>query len=618
MGKISYKSLYQYVNETVDKKITSSKDSASSVSSDSSIRITSSALNSDVTLSELVASIHNMLADTMTPNIISGLDVSATVPISNSIIVNSGSGTVGGVLYTLEEPYTLTINFDDTTSVYYIVLYKDSIQLDRVYSSNKLTVAKIVIPNPGTTSLIQDEKDESWNAYIVNFSEYKLYGHNDKFEEDTIELLRNNISPILADNLIGNIRLNEDLKIINTAGTLELDSNSLKLYDVDEHLLAKFNQNGTYFYDESGIEMARFTNVDSRIGNILINTDSIQSGNYVTGVSGFKIQDSGDVEFSDGTFRGTLYATVGNIGGWTIGSNKIYATTTGTIQTSATVGVGSNGVILDKDGLRVYDSVLGNVVNLPSDGSAPTFSSGTINESTFEISTNSVLRTSSTVGDGSSSSAGILINNTGIYGCKENQLLQSANFKILATGDAYFKGEIQAESGTIGSVTITPSGLYGGLIEGALIRAPIIESSATYPKVRLDDEGFHYTVSGGTGLYGEFLYGEGTYGAGTLAYLFSTNFPILSIEAETVLADIHLYNRTDVPGDGTGPHRIGDIICVDGEMRMCITGGSPGTFTTLISSSGTTGGTGSAGAGKQYIIMMINGINYKILHDGTV
>lgn len=35
-------------------------------------------------------------------------------------------------------------------------------------------------------------------------------------------------------------------------------------------------------------------------------------------------------------------------------------------------------------------------------------------------------------------------------------------------------------------------------------------------------------------------------------------------------------------------------------------------------SSGTTGGTGSAGAGNQYIEMEVDGVVYKVLHDGTV
>ena len=33
---------------------------------------------------------------------------------------------------------------------------------------------------------------------------------------------------------------------------------------------------------------------------------------------------------------------------------------------------------------------------------------------------------------------------------------------------------------------------------------------------------------------------------------------------------------------------------------------------------GTTGGTGSAGAGNQHVELTIDGVTYKLLHDGTV
>lgn len=33
---------------------------------------------------------------------------------------------------------------------------------------------------------------------------------------------------------------------------------------------------------------------------------------------------------------------------------------------------------------------------------------------------------------------------------------------------------------------------------------------------------------------------------------------------------------------------------------------------------GSTGGTGSAGTGKQYVVVKIGGVSYKLLHDGTV
>jgi len=39
---------------------------------------------------------------------------------------------------------------------------------------------------------------------------------------------------------------------------------------------------------------------------------------------------------------------------------------------------------------------------------------------------------------------------------------------------------------------------------------------------------------------------------------------------------------------------------------------------TAAKGDGTTGGTGSAGAGAQYVEIKVDGTTYKVLHDGTV
>jgi hypothetical protein len=122
-------------------------------------------------------------------------------------------------------------------------------------------------------------------------------------------------------------------------------------------------------------------------------------------------------------------------------------------------GAGANGFILDAAGIRGYDTVLGMTFNLPTNGGAPEFSSGIIKYTTFEVNTNAVIRTSATVGDGSSNAAGILMNNTGFYACGVGQLLADAAVKILTNGDAYFTGSITSTSGTIGGWVLTSSSL---------------------------------------------------------------------------------------------------------------------------------------------------------------
>lgn len=159
----------------------------------------------------------------------------------------------------------------------------------------------------------------------------------------------------------------------------------------------------------------------------------------------FSVSPAGFLKATNTEITGTFHATnidaqSGTIGGFTITPTELYG---GVIKTGATVGLGSNGIILDADGLRGYDAVLGNVFNLPTDGSAPSFSSGIIRSTVFEVGTNAIIRTSETVGDGGDNSAGILINDTGLYGLGPNQTPSNANVRILVDGSAFFNVSIR-------------------------------------------------------------------------------------------------------------------------------------------------------------------------------
>jgi len=584
MGKITYKNLYQQVMKEVAKKGFTNKGESSY---SSGTRTAASNISPDVSVAEIISATQEILKEALPSFIISGLSVTATSPESNVVNISSGKGSASGILYELDDDITFTIDFGTIYSeVIFLNLYKDRVLLEEGVKSDRLTLAKIIVPKPGTTSRVFDKKpdDNSWDAYIQSFKEYKLYGTNNKLEEDSIELLRDNIGEILADNLIGNIKLSENLKVTNTQGTVEIDSKQILIKDELENTLAKFDKRGTYFYNTAGVELSRFTSDGAKVGNIEVNPSNLQSSNFVTGNAGFRLSDDGNAEFNDVIVRGTIYATVGEIGGFTIESDKLYG---GDIRTGENVGAGENGVKMDTDGLHVYNSVLGRVVYLPSDGSAPQFSSGVIQSTTFEISTNSVLRTSNTVGDGTSSSEGILINNTGIYGCGANQTLSGANLKALADGSVSLTGVINATSGNIGNVTISDTGLSGGLIEGTSIVAGTISTSNDVPRITIDTEGIRYQLTTDVGTYGTagsgssgFLYGDGTkYGAGTNAVLFDVNYPILAVLNETSMADIRLYNRNNDPTSGS--HEIGDLIVVSGKLKICTTSGSPGTFTVV-------------------------------------
>ena len=173
----------------------------------------------------------------------------------------------------------------------------------------------------------------------------------------------------------------------------------------------------------------------------------------------FRVDMSGNLYAASTQITGEINATSGVIGGFTVTDTQMYG---GIIKTSANVSAGESGVIMDSDGLRGYSNTLGEVFNLPTDGSAPTFSSGTIENTIFEINTNAVMRTSEDVGDGTPDSAGILINETGLYACEASQTLANANVKILSTGEATFSGSVK------GGMTdfMTGTGYFMGLSSG--------------------------------------------------------------------------------------------------------------------------------------------------------
>lgn len=177
-------------------------------------------------------------------------------------------------------------------------------------------------------------------------------------------------------------------------------------------------------------------------GNSVFKADSngIYLGNAVYDDAPFKVDMSGNLYATNVNLTGEINATSGTIGGFTVTAEMMYG---GIIKTGQAVGEGESGVIMDSSGLRGYSNTLGEVFNLPTDGSAPTFSSGTIENTTFEINTNAVMRTSEDVGDGTADSAGILINETGLYATQANQTLANANVKILATGEATFSGSVK-------------------------------------------------------------------------------------------------------------------------------------------------------------------------------
>ncbi len=402
--QFSHKDIYQSIVSEIDKRIqfatgTSYNDQLARTETFSALAgegRTSSGLI------EIIQSVQDLLESTLPGTIIEGLNVIATNPISSNVTVGRGSGSIGGKEYAIRDDTTIKIPLTDNSSIYYILLYGDRLIVSKTVLSKHLQIAKIVVPTPGTTTHIQDTKGtgvDKWNAYIVNLREYKLYGdENGNLEEDSIEFLKDAIGDILADNIIGNIKLSENLKIINTQGTLEIDSKSIQIFDTSENVLAKFNKDGTFYYNTDGQELAKFTRTEARVGNILITPNSIQSGNFISGAlgSGFKIQDSGLAEFQDIIIRGKItssvleYASTSALGGNFLIShdadvlNQDMTSSSTSLITDGDVQFASGDILWLKDGtnseymtISAVISITNYTVTRASGGSAVAWKKGT-------------------------------------------------------------------------------------------------------------------------------------------------------------------------------------------------------------------------------------------------
>jgi len=145
-----------------------------------------------------------------------------------------------------------------------------------------------------------------------------------------------------------------------------------------------------------------------------------------------------------GTFTGTVTAGSGlnsvSIGNDVSGTNDgIYIGATGDyIYADGTLRLGNGGITYSSGLLTVTGNITANALSANATVSSPTITGGT-------------LKTSSTVGDGSANSFGVLINNSGIYGYPSSSSTASFSFTN--------SGLLTANGGTIGGWTINSTQL---------------------------------------------------------------------------------------------------------------------------------------------------------------
>lgn len=212
------------------------------------------------------------------------------------------------------------------------------------------------------------------------------------------------------------------------------------------------------------------------VGGYVRTSDNIGAGSGGQGVildeSGIRAYDgSGNLTFEldadtgDVFSTGELTADSGTIGGWSITATTIEKGDVVIDSANERIQVGpssSTFVRMDADGIIGVDSVLGTTFLLPTDGSAPEFSSGIIRETVFELYTASVIKTS----DDPSATGGVLMNDVGIKGYNGAGALK---FFLDASS-----GQITAE----GSITITGGSGFRNLSDVGAVYQIFYQSTA--------------------------------------------------------------------------------------------------------------------------------------------
>ena len=211
----------------------------------------------------------------------------------------------------------LDINTSSARTMY-IVVDERNLVVKEFVAEKDVILAKIVI-NVVDDPIVDDRN--GINNYIVSGKDL-AFSADLVLDDETKSKFRSIMDELLAENLIGTIKLSEGLDITNQDESIKLNANSMGIYDSDTKF-ASFDKDGVYFYQTNGQTLAQYTKSGATIGQIRIKPATIESMNFKEGNRGFQINQNGHAEFSDVTVRGHIDARSGTIGKWTIGIDRL-------------------------------------------------------------------------------------------------------------------------------------------------------------------------------------------------------------------------------------------------------------------------------------------------------
>lgn len=187
---------------------------------------------------------------------------------------------------------------------------------------------------------------------------------------------------VIGETIVGKMILGESLGLYNSDNSMSFDSNGLVVKNdintfainpnSDSLLTAYKNDTPTLSFDENGDLIivgnitAKSLTLDSDVGIDIKDEDgNVVRDTYVkvnkevgntpaNGKTGTLIKEDGTLTASNAVIYGTLYASLGEIGGFTIKTNSLY---NGITSMREQVEEGTNGVYVGVDGIRIGDDL---------------------------------------------------------------------------------------------------------------------------------------------------------------------------------------------------------------------------------------------------------------------
>jgi len=281
--------------------------------------------------------------------ITSGLDASVTGV--NKVKITAGEGVAYGIIQSLAVDQEVTITFNDVTPVYYLQIDKNAVVVNKYEDVKMLTVGRIIVPYPGQTTEIQDDRpwapygeDTGYNGWIESAKD-AFFGEDTTFDDSSREVIRDALSHIAAEIIFGTLTASESLKITNVHGTAVLTSRAME------------------FKNSEGEVVSRYGSDYARIGNIAIYPTYLASTNFEHKKSGFKIDSDGEAEFENVLIRGRLSTvvfeknTVSSVGGSFLVSRSDVLAENMTSADNSVLTISGDEIFEVGDVLRIKDGI---------------------------------------------------------------------------------------------------------------------------------------------------------------------------------------------------------------------------------------------------------------------